>query len=186
MFPGLLKQLLYLLISDVLRHGYWNTDLETLSMSIPSHQALLVSSGIAQTSPPPFAGIQGGPRSSLLPTVPHGWPSSLHRRCSRQHVAASPANRKFLCNGGSGYALALQSQIVHGSSFSPVQPGIPSFCAGICHFTAARSSTSCSLFPVGTWLQIILSVLFSTQERALFSHPAAHKRGNQEAGQEFF
>lgn len=134
----------------------------------------------------PFAGIQGGPRTSPLPGVPRGWPGSSHRHCSWQRAAASPANRKFLCNGGPGYSLALWSQIVHGSVFSPVQPGIPGFRPGICHFTAARSSTSCSLFPVGTWLQIILSMLFSTQERALFSHPAANKRGNQEAGQEFF
>lgn len=141
-------------------------------MSSPSHQGPWVSSGTAQAPfKTPFADAQGGPGTSPLLMVPCGWP------CSQ----LLPAENS--CVTG---ALALWSQIVHSSAFPPVQPGMPGFCTGICHFTAARNSTSCSLFSVGTWLRIILSVLFSTQERALFSHPAAHKRGNQEAGQEFF
>jgi len=109
------------------------------------------------------------------------------------HIGAAPGSTQPLllptensCVTGAPGTRWLCGQIVHGSAFSAVRPSIPSFCTGICHFTAARSSTSCSLFPGGTWLQNILSVLFSTEERALFSHPAAHKRGNQEAGQEFF
>lgn len=90
-----------------------------------------------------------------------------HSGAAPLHSVSSPPAEHSVLLGSLG-ACRLQSQIVCRSAFSPVQPGTPSSCPGICHFAVARSTTSCSPFPVGTWLQIILSVLFSTQERALF------------------
>lgn len=108
-----------------------------------------------------------------------------HSGAAPLHSASSPPAEHSVLLGSLG-SRRLQSRIVCRSAFSPVQPGTPSFCPGICHFAVARSATLRSPFPVETWLQIVLSVLFSTQERALFPRPAAHRRGNQEAEQEFF
>lgn len=107
------------------------------------------------------------------------WSTSLFL-CHIRHISgyhqSSLTNSKSLCNQGP-WGLLAGSAVTHrsGSASSPAQPGIPSFHPGICHFAAARSSTSCSLFPVGTWLQVVLSMLFTAQEGILFPQPAALK-----------
>lgn len=78
------------------------------------------------SSKAPFPGDQGGPGPSPLPTVPLGCSSSSHWCCSHQHMATAPANTTFLGDRAPSHTLALRSRIVHGSVFSPVQPGIPS------------------------------------------------------------
>lgn len=133
------------------------------------------------------------PRYGVDTTCRHCW-SVEHFSLLVPHKATSGyrqsslTNSKSLCNQGP-WGLLAGSAVTHcsGSAFFPAQPGILSFHPGICHFAAARSSTSCSLFPVGTWLQVVLSMLFTAQEGILFPQPAAHKRKeNREAEQEFF
>lgn len=189
MFPGLLKQLLYHLVSYLLRHGYWNADLETLPVSTPSHQCPQVSSGVAQTPfKTAFAGIQGGPWTSPLPVVPRSWPSSLHQRPSQQHVAASPANRKFLLEFLTGAWVCSGSVVTDCSRFG-VFPS-PDWHPRLLHWNLPFhcSQELNIVFSLPSWdlaADYSFRVVFIT-ERALFLHPTALKRGKQEAGQEFF
>lgn len=144
--PGLLNQLLQLFISCWVMVGeaqIWRH----CPMSIAPR-----STGDQWHSTDTINWCPGWPRDQLASRGA----MQLAQQLSPALLLTSPAKAASAGSGGQGLG---------GVDASPSPAWQPQLCSGICHFAAARSSTLSCLFPVGTWLQLTLSILFSTEER---------------------
>lgn len=137
--PGLLKQLLYLLISHVLR---WLLEHRPGEAPLEHTQPTMDQQWHSQTpSKAPFPGDQGGPAHSSQ--IPLAAPAT---RTAAAPTCTWPLLLPTQNSCGTGFPVTPSSVvmdwIVQGLVFSPAQPGIPSSCTGIYHLAAARSSAS--------------------------------------------